>query len=589
MKGARVTVRGVGVVIGCAAATIFLALGSPCRAATATSRIAPPLGAIAGMTDAGPAAPTALLRYAIELQPRAPLDALALQIADPTSPQHRATASGAALNERIGRIADGSALAGLLRASGASNVSSSRDGLVVTAIVDVAQAERLFHTHYEKYANGARTAIAPTLPLTIPAANVRDVRGAVAATTPRLNDVRTPYTGFRGDWYLPQRFREMYDALPDGGEGQRIVLVEDASDVFDLKDVEAFLGAAGAPPGASMAQLSDRRFAFKALAQDCGRDDRGQETALDVDAAMTMAPRAQIVIAYDDVCSPGNDGTGALARALDLDPTVIVFPFSVGPVRASGVAATYGTTPLPYLEALARGVAVVVSAGDDGAFGFRQPGIDEAAVTWPCVLASVVCAGGTQLGDRDTVVDEGPWNDALFAGAGGISTEPRPVWQNAPSVFELSPDFVKSRIVPDVSADASGHLRIYWHGYGLGGVGGTSESAALVAGQLAAINGAVPPERRLTTTADLYVLARAHPEAFRDGRAENDRRYLDNTLRPRRIPLPKGYRGIVPPQPALVLGCRGAQSDGCSVKAGFDAVTGIGSLKETTAATALRR
>ena len=578
--------RNVG--IGCAIAVIFLALGSPCPVRAATTRIAPPLGAIAGMADVGPAPPATLLRFAIELQPRVNLDALAVQIADPTSPQHRATAGAAALGERIGRMSEGATLAGLLRAAGASNVSSSHDGLVVTAILDIAQAEQLFRTHYEKYANGPRSAIAPTIPLTVPAAGVRDVRGAVAATTPKLNDVRTPYTGFRGDWYLPQRFREMYDALPDGGEGQRIVLVEDASDVFDLKDVEAFLAAPGAPPGASIARLSDRRFAFKSTAQDCGRDDRGQETALDVDAAMTMAPRAQIIIAYDDVCSSGNDGTGALARALDLDPTIVVFPFSVGPVRASGVAATYGTTPLPYLEALARGIPIVVSAGDDGAYGFRQPGIDEAAVTWPCVLASVVCAGGTQLGDRDTVVDEGPWNDALFAGGGGISTEPRPAWQNAPSVFELSPDFVKNRIVPDVSADASGHLRIYWHGYGLGGVGGTSESAAIVAGQLAAINGALPPDRRLTTTGDLYVLARAHPEAFRDVRAENDRRYVDNTLRPRRVPLPKGYRGVVPPQPVAVLGCRVAQSDGCSVKAGFDAVTGIGSLKETTAVNALR-
>ena len=508
---------------------------------TAVSHVTVPGGALAGLRAAGPAPPAALLRLAIELQPRENLDALAAQIADPAHAQHRAILTSEAFDARFGRGPDGEALGKRLRADGASNVATAHNGLVISAIVDIALAEKLFATHYVRYTNGTRVVFAPNTPLTIPAPAVRDVRGAVVATTPRLNDVRTPYTGFRGDWYLPDHFRQMYDALPDGGAGQRIALVEDASDVFDLKDLGAFVTGAGAPHGANAARVSEIRSAFKTNAQDCGRDDRGQETALDVDAAMTMAPLASILVGYDDVCSAGNDGTGALAHALDQNPTIVVFPFAVGPVRASGVAATYGAIPLPYLEAIVRGIPIVVSAGDDGAYGYRESGIDEAAVSWPCVLPVVICAGGTQLGDRESFADEGPWNDAAFAGAGGVSTEPRPPWQTAPSTFELSPDFVKQRIAPDVSADASGHLRIYWHGYGLGGVGGTSESASLVAGQLAAINAAVPANARLSTAGDLYVLAKSHPDAFRDVKAENDRRYLDNTLRPPPPKLAKNF------------------------------------------------
>ena len=368
-------------------------------------------------------------------------------------------------------------------------------------------AERLFNATWKATATGSNV-LAPAGPLTIPAGNVRDVRGAVVATTPRLDDVRAPFTGFRGNWYLPARFREMYDAIPNGGEGRRIVLVEDASDSIDLSDIRTFVNAEGAPPGADAGRVSEQRYAFKAPSQDCGRDDRGQEAALDISAALTLAPRAQIAVTYDDICSAGNDGTGALARALALDPTTIAFPFSVGPVRASGVAATYGKTPLPFLEAIVRGIAIVASSGDDGAFGFHEPGIDEPAVVWPCVLPLVICAGGTQLGERDTIVDEAPWNDARFAGGGGISTEPRPTWQDAPSLFEFSQQFIKQRMVPDVSADAAGHLRIFWHGYGLGGIGGTSESAAIVAAQLAAIAGAVP-QRVLATPGDL--VSPAHP------------------------------------------------------------------------------
>jgi hypothetical protein len=131
-------------------------------------------------------------------------------------------------------------------------------------------------------------------------------------------------------------------------------------------------------------------------------------------------------------------------------------------------------------------------------------------------------------------------------------------------------------------------LRVFWHGYGLGGVGGTSESAAIVGGGLAALNSLVAPERRLLTAGDLYVLARSAPAAFRDVSLENDRGWKDNTLRPRRAPLPKNFKGIIPPALPLVKGCPDQQPDGCSVTAGFDAVTGIGSLKERAAVDALR-
>jgi hypothetical protein len=199
----------------------------------------------------------------------------------------------------------------------------------------------------------------------------------------------------------------------------------------------------------------------------------------------------------------------------------------------------------------------------------------------------VICAGGTQLGDRDGVVDEAPWNDLDHAGGGGVSNEPRPAWQNAPGDFLFSAQYVKNRIVPDVSADASGHLRVFWHGYGLGGVGGTSESAALVGGELAAVNGHVAAAKRLLTAGDLYALARSAPSAFRDVQRENDRGWKDNTLRPRPLPLPKNYRGVLPTPQPLVTGCTGLQNSGCAVTQGYDAVTGIGDLMEQAAVDAL--
>ena len=73
-----------------------------------------------------------------------------------------------------------------------------------------------------------------------------------------------------------------------------------------------------APPGATTNSVTERSYAFKSASSDCGRDDRGQEAALDTDASLTMAPWAQTIVVYDDVCSGGNDGTLALAPEAEL-------------------------------------------------------------------------------------------------------------------------------------------------------------------------------------------------------------------------------------------------------------------------------
>jgi Pro-kumamolisin, activation domain len=581
----RLNFQRLWVLAGCVALA-FSAASQEARAAS--SRVTVATGALTGLHLDGPANPATLLHIAIELQPRGDLEGLAAKMSDPQSPLHRKALTREAFIEQFGRLPDLRALNALLKANAVSDVATAGDGLVGGGIMRVAQAEHLFGARWQKWTDGARTVLAPAGPLTVPIAGVRRVGGAVVATAPRLADTRPSFTFFRGDWYEPARFRSMTDAIADGGGGQRVVVVEDASDRFDLNDIKKFLAPGDAPPpGASASRVSERAFAFKSPSTDCGRDDRGQEPALDVAAVLTMAPLAEMIADYDDVCSGGNDGTLALARALDLDPTVIVFPFAVGPVDTT-IVARYGLTPIPILEALVRGIPLVVPAGDDGAYGFREPGIDRPRVSWPCVSPYVICAGGTQLGDRDGLADEGPWNDDDHAGGGGISSEPRPAWQDAPSDFIFSTAYVHNRMVPDVSADASGHLRVYWHGYGLGGVGGTSESASLVGAELAAINSMVGPNRRLLTAGDLYALAKAAPTAFRDITLENDRGWKDNTLRPRRKALPKNFRGVIPPAPPLVRGCTDQQPDGCTVRPGYDAVTGIGSLKEKAAVDALR-
>jgi kumamolisin len=581
-------------------------LASP--SARAAETLIPPPARLTGFAVDGRADGTRKLAIVVELAPAAStLDADAAAVADPSSPMHHAQLTHAQFTAHYGRTpAEIAKLTAWLQASGASAIEASTNRLVVGATFDIAHAERAFGTHFARFSDGARTLVAPLGPLSLPNLRVRAVRGVVLGAAPRLAVADAPHlpTDFRGDWLLPARFREAYDAAPDGGEGRRIALIEDSSDRFERDDLVRFArgdfgkdalhpeppsdAATPAPFVANLELVTRVEAAAPATDRECGRDDRGQEPTIDVAAILALAPKAAIVVRDEAVCSAGNEGVLALQHALDAAdaPDAIVFPFVVGVLREASSAA-YGPVPIPYLEAALRGIPIVVPSGDDGAYGIHEPGQERAGVTYPCVLAYVVCAGGTSLGTRSRALDEGPWNDGTHAGGGGISLDPRPSWQDPPSSFEFTAAVAKTRIVPDLSADAAGHLLIVWHGYATGGVGGTSESAALIAADIAAINAAVPPERRLRSTGDLYVLARSNPKAFRDISRENDRFYFDNTLRPRPIALPIGYRGVLPTPPPLVYGCAGIQPRGCTVAEGYDAVTGIGSLQQRAAIEAL--
>ena len=564
--------------------------------AAPSTQFAPPLARLVGMHRLPELDAAAILRIEFELQPKDPsLERLADAVGDPFSGDfHHFLTRDAFVSRFGGSQADVDALATLLRSNGAQDVYVSANRLVVGGSLSIANAERAFHTKYATFQDGPRLAVAPTTKITLPVSDVRMVRGIVTGFSPHLAQVSTEkntgaQSDFRGAWYDPQRFASVYDTLD--GAGAHLVLIEETADRFDPADIAMFLTGPTAPKGANAQNVTTIVDVDKPQRTAvCERDDRGQEATLDVDAVLTIAPQAHIVVRYDDICSPGNDGSLALQRAID-DPTTneILFPFAVAPVLEN-VADDFGPTPIPYLEAAVLGIPVLVPSGDDGQYGTRLPGQTKPAVTYPCVLYTVICVGGTEVGERRTggPLDEAPWNDTLHASGGGFSTEQRPQWQNAPSEFELGPQSVKTRIVPDISADASGHLRVFWHKYASGGVGGTSESVAIAAAQIAAINAKVAPNKQIIVPADLYLLAKRAPQAFRDIVRDNDRGYKDNNLRIPPSPLPLDYKGILPTPAPIVYGCPEVAPRGCEVKRGYDAVTGIGSLLGQPALDALK-
>jgi hypothetical protein len=264
----RLTLQRYRIIVGCALAALLAGSAAP-GVDAASTRVQVPLGALTGLRQTGPADERTVLHLAIELQPKADLDALAAKMSDPADPSHRQALSRQAFMDRFSRVPDARAVGQLLRSAGGTDVQVAGDGLVIGALMRVPDAERLFGVRWQKWTDGTRTVVAPSGPLNVALAGVRDVRGAVIATTPRLADTRPSFTYFRGDWYEPARFRSMTDAVDGGGNGQRIVLVEDASDRFDVNDVRKFLASEGAPAGASMARITDRSFVFKNSSVEC--------------------------------------------------------------------------------------------------------------------------------------------------------------------------------------------------------------------------------------------------------------------------------------------------------------------------------
>jgi hypothetical protein len=471
-------------------------LGSPAQAAG--RRFDLPRALLGGYTRTFKLDVALRVHLAVELEPKdETLDTTAAAVADPSSPMHRMTLSPQAFAARYGRPqGDVDALIAWLRRNGASGIYASRNRLVVGGDLTVPQAQTALQTTYDLWQNGNRTVVAPTSALTLPVSGVRAVRGAIKAYTPRLAVDRPGLpTDLRGSWYTPAQFRAAYDAIPDGGAGTRIALIEDASDEVRLADLGPFAAVEGStvpgePPdalatGDDPIKLDPGRVIEKHLAEAigeevCGRDDRGQEPTMDVDAALTLAPLAAIDVRYDEVCVRGGEGVLEIQRALDDDPApdVIVFPFASR--RSTDPAAdAFGTDADPALEAMLRGIPVVVPAGDDGAYGYRVAGVEQPAGHVPLrALPVVICAGGTQLGERTGPLTKDRGTTERTRPAAASHWIRARAGRIAAPTSSRSNSGVNQRMVPDVSADASGHLESSGTATRTGGVGGTSECAA---------------------------------------------------------------------------------------------------------------
>jgi subtilase family serine protease len=222
------------------------------------------------------------------------------------------------------------------------------------------------------------------------------------------------------------------------------------------------------------------------------------EAVLDIDMVIAINPQVKEVIAYED----GNDPFGvALIDALDqvaTDNKVQTLSISYGTdeVVQGNDQMTAENNALTQLAA--QGITVLVSSGDDGAYG--RTGTN----SYPALLEApdpgsqplVTCIGGTSLttGQKEVYVTEQAWNrlgEGHGATGGGVSSFwPIPAWQ-PPNYTTYNGGSATYRNVPDVAAVGDPITGVAVYSRPNGGwiqIGGTSVAAPIWAGYLSVMN-----------------------------------------------------------------------------------------------------
>jgi subtilase family serine protease len=386
--------------------------------------------------------------------------------------------------------------------------SSVRTSLTVRGTV--AQMERLFMTQLNNYRSAAgdefySASVAPTLPSDI----VSKIRGVVGLTggvqkaplykvRKRVGQnpaaIRTDSGTGPGGGFAPDDLKTAYSIPTFGGLVKQTVAVFEQGGIVktDVTTYEAEFSLPNVPITQTGVDGSDTN-ANGAIV----------EVDLDIDAILGLNPSVKeiqvyvadyntipfstgLVDTFDDVAAKGVAQTLSVSYGLD-------------EVQAGDTAIQNEGDAL--VECEDAGVTVLVSAGDDGAYG--RTGTD----TYPATLNApdpgsqplVTCVGGTSLDTSSSqqYAGEVVWNDLSFdegATGGGVSSYwALPAYQPS-SLVTQNGGSSSNRNVPDVAAVADPETGYAVYTASEGGwivVGGTSLSAPLWASYISILNSGI--------------------------------------------------------------------------------------------------
>ncbi len=326
-------------------------------------------------------------------------------------------------------------------------------------------------------------------------------------------ETRNLLSGFAG--YAPAQVLKAYGLLAatsSGGAGATIAIVDAYYDSSVATDLGAFSARYHLPPvDGKNGNGTFRQIDLSNRTSSPAGDDWSVETALDVEWAHAVAPKANIVLveAASDNVNPATgeptDLVNAVRAAVAAGAEVV--SMSWGVPEAPGETSWDSVFNVP-------GVTFVAASGDSGA-----------GTIWPAVSPYVVSVGGTTLkiSSSSTISSETGWghgtlSDYYGGSGGGFSQyESLPAYQQAAGISAAYTQF-NARLGPDVAYDADPNTGFaVINGGSLYVVGGTSAGApqwaALIAtADSARVAGGATP---LSSTQTLNVLY-GNPTALRD-------------------------------------------------------------------------
>jgi hypothetical protein len=278
-----------------------------------------------------------------------------------------------------------------------------------------------------------------------------------------LSLVRTDIKGKKGIQPLaavsglgPSDLKSAY-ALPSGGSGQTVAIVDAYDDPSAESDLATYRSQYGLPA------CTTANGCFKKVNETGGSSlpsaDAGwaEEESLDVDMVSAVCPSCHILLVEASQPSMEDLGT-AVNTAVSLGAKFVSNSYGGGESSSdTSYDSSYFNHP---------GVAITVSSGDDG-YG----------VEYPAASKYVTAVGGTSL--RSASNSRG-WTETAWSGAGSgcSSYDAKQSWQTDTGCSK--------RTVADVSAvaDPNTGLAVYDSYGGVGGwlvVGGTSASSPIIA------------------------------------------------------------------------------------------------------------
>ncbi|HEY8010748.1 MAG TPA: S53 family peptidase [Rudaea sp.] len=311
-----------------------------------------------------------------------------------------------------------------------------------------------FHTEIHQFAAGGARHIANTSDPQIPAALAPAIKGIVSLHDfrPHAQYKRRPKYTFSDNnateyFVTPADLATIYNFNPVfsqgiAGQGQTIALVED-TDIYSARDWSAFRNAFGLSGySGKLLQLHPSPGGGASNCADPGINSADAEAILDAEWASAAAPGATIELA---ACADTNTTFGGLIAVQNLingsaAPPAII-SMSYGECEAYNGATANAAYAAAYQQAVAEGVSVFVSAGDEGAAGCdpnNNGAYNGIAVNGFASTPYNVAVGGTDFADTSSGANSTYWNVVNSSGYGSAkSYVPEIPWNNscAGSIF----------------------------------------------------------------------------------------------------------------------------------------------------------